>query len=102
VVIPRGTGLLHLVSDSDTPVGDLRRLGALIRRLYVGGVALDLDDHRLDAGFHRIESHTGAKLRWTDGDAAIRLEPRPFPQRCKIEVAAIQGQMQPAVAPAAS
>jgi len=94
VVIPRGTGILHLISDFDTPAGDLRRLGALIKRLFIAGIAIDLADSRLIAGFHAIEIQGATRLRWTDGAAAIKLEPRPFPQWCKIEVAAILGDIQ--------
>jgi len=98
VVIPRGTGTLRLISGHNTPPGDRRRLGALIRRLFVGGVAIDLADSRLITGFHPLESHTGVRLRWTDGSGTIRIMPQLFPQWCKIEVAALSAGPTPVLA----
>jgi hypothetical protein len=56
--------------------GDGRRLGVKLLSLSIGdGVGawrrINLDDPRLERGFHAVETANGASWRWTDGDAVL-------------------------------
>ena len=92
VLVPGGIGELHLVSSWGEGDGDVRRLGALVTRVAIGGEPLQLHDPRLVCGFHPVEDHDSHQVRWTDGDAVIMFDPAPAPQWCEIEVKALMGR----------
>ncbi len=50
---------------------DTRELGVCVRRLEADGVALDLADARLAAGWDKPEADAGGTLRWTRGLASL-------------------------------
>jgi hypothetical protein len=76
--VPPATRRLRLVSTAARPTErhpwaeDRRRLGVAVRRVVLdGAIALPLDGPALDGGWWPAE--TGARLRWTDGDATLHL-----------------------------
>jgi ELWxxDGT repeat protein len=76
--VPPATRRLRLVSAAARPTErhpwaeDRRRLGVAVRRVMLdGATALPLDGPALDGGWWPAE--TGARLRWTDGDATLHL-----------------------------
>jgi len=76
--VPPSTSRLRLVSAAGRPTErrpwaeDRRRLGVAVRRVVLdGATALPLDGPALDGGWWPAE--TGARLRWTDGDATLHL-----------------------------
>jgi hypothetical protein len=76
--VPPATRRLRLVSAAARPTDrhpwaeDRRRLGVAVRRVVLdGATALPLDGPALDGGWWPAE--TGARLRWTDGDATLHL-----------------------------
>jgi hypothetical protein len=76
--VPPATNRLRLVSAAARPTErhpwaeDRRRLGVAVRRVVLdGATALPLDGPALDGGWWPPE--TGARVRWTDGDATLHL-----------------------------
>ena len=76
--LPRPAQRFRLASRAAIPAwldamsDDPRRLGLAVARLWLDGEAVGLDDPRLGAGWHAIETGPrGASWRWTDGDAAL-------------------------------
>ena len=73
VRLPQGARAARLRSHRTVPswfradTDDNRVLGVAVAELTLDGVAVALDDARLDSGWH---SHEG-DWRWTDGDAAL-------------------------------
>ncbi len=83
-VVPASAEDVRLVSHAGMPAlvfsesGDRRMLGLALRALTVDdGLAtrhtIDLDDERLDEGFHPVETDPalGCSWRWTDGRARL-------------------------------
>ncbi len=73
VVVGAGIETVRLVGPSAVRAGDVRRLGALVTEVRLGGVGVRLDDGRLGLGFHDLEVHGAQPVRWTDGAASIRV-----------------------------
>jgi hypothetical protein len=84
------------LSTAERPPGDRRTLGALITSLHLDGVAIDLVDPCLSAGFQAIERHDRHLVRWTNGEALITLPPRADARILDIGVATLLGVRQAA------
>ncbi len=94
VSVPAGTTRLSLISSSGVPShheaqsSDTRRLGVAIDGLRIGGTRalaeIGLDDLRLGAGFHPIESNAQTRWRWTDGNATMSLAAEQFAGRALV------------------
>lgn len=92
VLLPPGIGELRLISPSALQQGDVRQLGALIAAVAVDTVPMDIRDARFAAGFHAVEAHVARKVRWTNGDARMQLDPDPMPRWIDIDVVAVNEQ----------
>jgi microcystin-dependent protein len=84
--IPAGTSSIRVISETSFAPGDRRRLGAAVSNIALDGVAIDLEDPRLQNGFHEAEP----LWRWTDGAAFLAIEPRPYPVEMMIDVLALR------------
>ena len=75
--VPEGARRVCLRSDAAPPMHtdpastDTRRLGVCVAGIAIDGVAIALDDARLDQGLHAIEYAGAAPFRWTDGAATL-------------------------------
>jgi hypothetical protein len=96
VVVPGDVEIVRLVSGTARPPEDGRRLGALVTGLRLDGVAIPLDDSLLADGFHGIETHGPARVRWTDGAATLALGRAPSHRILRIEVAMLKSDSPPA------
>jgi hypothetical protein len=85
-VIPEGIEEIHLLCASGRVPGDARMLGALIHGLQLDGVDLPLNDAALDRGFHPVEQHGAHPVRWSTGDAVLRVSPAPLPRVLEVRV----------------
>ena len=85
-VLPARTTTLRLTSNWKQPPGDSRKLGVAILAIQIGTTDLPLDHPSLVRGFHRAETGEGQTWRWTDGDAMLILQPKPFSQSLSIVI----------------
>ncbi len=92
-LVRAGVGEVRLLAPVFHAPGDARPLGAQIRGVAVQKVAIDLADRRLTQGFYPIETDGASKLRWTNGEAVIELDPVGHNRWCEIEVAAMAEPM---------
>jgi T5SS/PEP-CTERM-associated repeat protein len=88
-LVRAGVGEVRLLAPVFHAPGDARPLGAQIRGVKVHKVAIDLADRRLTQGFYPIETDGASKLRWTNGEAVIELDPVGYNRWCEIDVAAM-------------
>ena len=91
VMVPAESGELRLVSPFGWVAGDLRRLGALVVGMSIGGNVVDLSGACFAEGFHAEETRGARTARWTDGDAVVVIEAHPVPRWCEIEIALVSG-----------
>jgi hypothetical protein len=87
VCIPAGVTSLQLLSDVGTAAGDSRPLGALLSEIRLDTQPIALSDARLLRGFHGMERHGQAAVRWTNGRGVIAIRPRQTMQTLELEVA---------------
>jgi len=85
-----GAAAVRLVCEAGRYGVDARRLGATVTGIAFDGVAVPLGDARLARGFHELEQHGAAAVRWTDGDALIAFGAEP-PATVEIRVASVPG-----------
>jgi len=97
VVVPGEVEIVRLVSGTARPPEDGRRLGALVTAIRVDGVAVPLEDSLLADGFHAIETHGPARVRWTDGAATLATGRAPSHRILRIEVAMLKSDEPPAM-----
>ena len=93
--VPAGAAEVGLRSTCGWVPGDIRRLGALVTRFAIGEEELDLAGPRFGKGFHPTERHGARLVRWTNGEAAVAIAPKPAARWCEIEVAAIIAETAP-------
>jgi hypothetical protein len=86
-LIPPGVEEVHLLCHSGRPPRDARVLGALIAGLRLDGESIDLADRCLARGFHPVEHHGIHQVRWTTGEAVLRLTPRPVARSLELRIA---------------
>jgi hypothetical protein len=89
--LPAGPGCARLVCTGAHLGGDRRRLGALVSRITLDGVALPLTGRHLERGFHLPERHGDAVVCWTDGDAVIAPAPAAGERVLEVGIAAMAG-----------
>jgi hypothetical protein len=87
--VPAGVTELILRSPMSYHPNDRRPLGALITRVAVDGVDLDLAGPLLMRGFHECERHGSHAVRWTNGAGVIRLPACDTDRRVEIDVASL-------------
>jgi hypothetical protein len=85
-VIPAGVAELRLLSGAQHVAGDRRRLGALVTGVGLDGRAIDLTDRCLSRGFHPPERHGTACVRWTNGEAVVRIDPAAHRRVVQVDV----------------
>ncbi len=88
VTVAPGARIARLVSGVTQAPGDLRRLGAVILGLSIGGKAIPLDGPRVRSGFHATERHGDMCWRWTDGEGVLVLHPKWTGKTLTVTVAA--------------
>ncbi len=79
--VPRRSGVVRLLSRAAVPShtradsDEHRQLGVAVAQLWFDGAPVALDDARLGDGWYPVEQdERGRHWRWTDGNAALRLD----------------------------
>jgi hypothetical protein len=91
VDLARGVAAVRLASAAAYPPGDRRRLGALVSGLRIDGRNIAMDHPVFAGGFHAVEIHGEARVRWTDGMGMLGLGPAQRERVLQIDVAAVMG-----------
>jgi hypothetical protein len=89
VTVSAGAEAIRIVSQAGRVGSDRRVLGSLLRAVLVDGAEIDLRDGRLGLGFHEVEVHGARRVRWTDGNAVVRLGPGRCERHVELSVAAV-------------
>ncbi len=89
-----GVTSLRLLCDAVDGVGDPRRRGALVTAIRLDGVRILMRDPRLLRGFHEIERHGRKFVRWTDGEAWLRLDPCETARELEIDIFTLARRQQ--------
>jgi hypothetical protein len=95
ISIPGDISIVRLVSSTFRPAGDARRLGVLVGGITLDGRPVPLADGRLADGFHAIETHGAAKVRWTDGAAILALGPARRERALRVDILSAPPPLSP-------
>jgi hypothetical protein len=95
IAVPADISIVRLLSPVFRPPGDARRLGVLLGGIMLDGRSLPLADGRLADGFHAIETHGEAKVRWTDGAGLLVLGPAPGARALRVDILTAPAPLNP-------